>query len=261
MHETIQNLGLEESEAKVYLALLELGPSTVTEITHKAGVTRTLGYHVLQKLGWQGLVSEASGQGKKKQYSAEHPKVFLQFAQNKKHVWEKRVDDIKGILPELISLYKVAEKPTIKYQEGVVGVKNIFDETLESKSEILSILDVEGWTSPELRQWAKDYNRERSQRKIHERILALDTPAAREWIKYYQGSFQYTKYRYIKPEQLKGIVDFGGEINIYENKVVIGLLKKPHLIGISLESTVLANILKSLFELAWQVGIEEKRKK
>lgn len=53
----------------------------------------------------------------------------------------------------------------------------------------------------------------------------------------------------------------GGEINIYENKVVIVLLKKPNQMGILIESSALANLLKALFSLAWQVAIPERKKK
>lgn len=258
----IKNLGLEESEAKVYLALLELGPSTVSEITKKAGITRTLGYHVLEKLGWDGLADRASGVGAKIKYSAKHPRQLLQFIKNKRNTWERRLGEAEGQLPQLVSLFKVADKPIIHYKEGMDGVKSIFEETLESKTEIMSILDIEGWNAPELRKWGKDYNKQRSELKIRERILMLDTPAGREWMKFYKGSFKYTEYRWIKPEQLPGILDFGGEINIYEDKVTMALLRKPNQMGILIQSLALANILKALFALAWQVGIAPgKRKK
>jgi sugar-specific transcriptional regulator TrmB len=61
MENLISQLGLDETEGKVYLALLELGPATVDEITKKAGINRTLGYYALEKLGWYGLVDRATG--------------------------------------------------------------------------------------------------------------------------------------------------------------------------------------------------------
>ena len=84
----------------------------------------------------------------------------------------------------------------------------------------------------------------------------LDTKKGREWMKYYKGSLKYTNYRWIKPEKLPGIKEFGGEINIYENKVVMALLKKPNLMGVMIESRALSNILKGLFELAWTQGVK-----
>lgn len=252
---TIQELGLEETEAKVYLALLELGPSTVSEITKKAAITRTLGYHVLEKLGWYGLVDQVSGKGSKIVFSAEHPQRLVQHIKNKKNQWQRTLEKVEQKLPGLVSLYKFADKPTIRYQEGAEGIKSIFEETLKSESEILSIMDVDGWDVSDFRNWARNYNKERSEKKIHERILLLDTPIARNWLKDYQGSFKYTDYRWIKKEQLKGIDLFGGEVNIYENKVVMALLKNPNRMGVIIESAALASILKSLFELAWVSGV------
>ena len=261
MFESIKKLGLEESEARVYKAVLELGSATVSEITAKAAITRTLGYHVLEKLSVQGLVDRASGRGKKIIYSANHPRNLLQYVRNNKNKWERRIVEAEQLLPELVSLYKIAEKPTIRYQEGVAGVKSIFSESLESKTEILSILDIEGWDTPEFRVWGKDYNTERSRKKIHERILILDTPKGREWMKYYRGSFKYTQYRWIKPNQLPGIIDFGGEVNVYEDKVVMALLKKPNVMGVLIESSALSNILRGMFEIAWTVAVPTKTKK
>lgn len=261
MDKNLEQLGLDKTESKIYLALLELGPSTVSEITKKASVTRTLGYHVLQKLGWYGLVDRVSGRGSKIIFSATHPRQLVQHLQNKKNTWEKKLKEAEKLLPELISLYKIAEKPTIRFQEGLVGIKNTYSETLESKTEIFSILDIEGWDIPELRQFGKDYNRERSRRRIKERFLILDTPQAREWMKFYKGSLKYTDYRWIRSDQLPGIAEFGGEINIYEDKVAMMLLKKPNRMGIMAQSSALANILKGLFELAWQAGTPARRKR
>lgn len=259
MENLINNLGLDENEAKVYQALLEIGPSIVSQITKKAGITRTFGYQVLEKLSIYGLVNRVSGEGAKIHYAAEHPRHLVQFIQNRKNQWERRLKQAEQRLPNLISLFKVAEKPVVKYQEGIEGVKSIYSQTLESKEEILSMLDIEGWDVPEFRQWGKEYNRQRSEKKIKERILMLDTPQGRDWIKNYRGSFKYTHYRWIKPEQLPGIKEFGGEINIYENKVVMALLKKPNLMGVMIESTALTNILRGLFELAWTQGVEAKK--
>ncbi|MFA6427280.1 MAG: helix-turn-helix domain-containing protein [Candidatus Magasanikbacteria bacterium] len=258
MIEQLKNLGLEESEVQVYLALLELGPSNVSEITKKAGVTRTLGYHVLEKLGWYGLVDQTSSKGKKKIYSAQHPHRLLQFVKNKKNVWDRKVKDIESYLPNLVSLYKIADKPTVRYQMGDEGLKNIYIENLESKTEILSILDVDGWDVPEFRQFGKWYIRERVKRKIPERILMLERESVHE---YYNDPSKLTDYKWIKFSQLPGILDLGGEINIFENKVLIAITKKPNRMGILIESEVLANLIRAMFELAWQVGIPADRKR
>ena len=258
MQEELKNLGLEDSELKVYLALLELGPSTVSEITKKAKITRTLGYHVLEKLGWYGLVDQVSGKGTKIIYGAQHPQRLVQYVKNKKNQWDGKVKEIEQYLPNLVSLYKIADKPVVRYQMGDEGLKNIYIENLESKTEILSILDVDGWDVPEFRTFGKWYIKERVKRKIPERILMLERESVHE---YYSDPSKLTDYKWIKFSQLPGILDLGGEINIFENKVLIAITKKPNRMGILIESSALANILKAMFELAWQVALPVKKKK
>lgn len=255
---TIKKMGLDPTEAKVYLALLELGPSTVSEITRQAAITRTLGYHVLDKLGWYGLVDRVSGQGSKMVYTAQHPSRLLTYVKGKKAQWERKVSETESLLPELISIFKLTDKPTVRYQEGVAGVISIYNETLQSQTEILSIMDIDSWDVPEFRKFGKEYNRRRSELKITERVLQLDTPAARSWMRDYRGSFRFTDNRWIKPRQLPGIAEFGGEINIFDNKVMIAIAKKPNRIGIMIESRPLANILRAMFELAWTQGVKAR---
>ncbi|MBT3538569.1 hypothetical protein HOF40_04895 [Candidatus Parcubacteria bacterium] len=251
MQEIINKLGLEKTEAAVYTALLELGPSSVTEITKKAGVTRTLGYHVLEKLGWEGLVDESSGKNKKKIYVAQHPQQLVRYLNRKEKSWQKKVTQAKELLPDLVSLYKIGDKPTVRYQEGTRGVISLFEESLESKSEIISVLDVESWKTSEFWDWAKNYNRERNKKKIKERILILDTLAGRDWVKNYKGSRTFTVYKWIKPNDAIKLLQFGGELNVYDNKVMIAILEESKKMGIIIESAILANIIKAMYELVW----------
>ena len=256
------NAGLDETEAKVYLALLELGPSTVSGITHKAGVTRTLGYHVLEKLCWHGLADEVSSKNKKKIYTARHPHSLLQHVKNKKKQWERNLSLVEEHLPDLVSLYKIADKPVIRFCEGVEGVKEIYSETLEAKTEILSFCDIEGFCAPEFKNGTREYNRERTRRSIFERMLMLDTQFGHEWMEDYQGSLKYNNFKWIRSKDLPGIQDLGGEVNIFdENKIVILLLKPPHRMGIYIESKILANLLRTMFELAWKSGILARTKR
>jgi len=260
MQNSLAHLGLDKHEASIYEALLELGPSTVTQITKKAGITRTFGYPILEKLSEQGLVSKASGQGKKIHYAAQHPRRLVQYIENRKNQWERRLKEAENVLPDLVSIYKLAEKPTIRFQEGVQGAQSIYMESLESKEKILSIADIEGYDTPEFKKWGQEYNRQRSLRKIHEQLLLLDTPKGRRWMEDYRGSFKYTEVKWIKPEQLPGIMEFNGEINIFENKVLLMTIKKPHYMGVVIESKPLSDIFKSLFGLAWLQGISAHSK-
>ena len=53
----LKDAGLTDGEAKVYLALLELGSSTTGPIIHKSKIAKSIVYQILEKLMQKGLVS------------------------------------------------------------------------------------------------------------------------------------------------------------------------------------------------------------
>ncbi|EKD43223.1 MAG: Transcriptional regulator, TrmB [uncultured bacterium] len=261
MHEILTKLGLDETESKVYLAMLELGPSTVSQITRKAMITRTLGYHVLEKLGWKGLVNRTAGSNKKMIYAAEHPQRLLAYLKNQRSLWDRRLHEAEDKLADFVSLSRLGEKPLVRYQEGAEGLKSIYAESLAAKTEILAITDYEAWAGQEFSKNQRDYLKERCRLKIHERILTIDTPTTRRCIKdWYKNAMKYSHFRFIKPEDISVIDTFWGEVNVFNNKVMMSL-HKPGRIGILIESTPLTNLLKSLFEMAWRSGKPYEEKK
>src|SRR4051812_6506264 len=78
----IEEFGLSEKEARVYLASLMLGPAGVQRIADQAGIKRVTTYVILESLIHVGLVSQ-SLRGKKTFFVAEDP-VSLQRLLEKK---------------------------------------------------------------------------------------------------------------------------------------------------------------------------------
>lgn len=250
------SLGLTDNESRVYQALLELGPARVSAISKKAELNRTTSYDILERLMLYGLVAPASGEGSRKQYAAEHPTRLIQHLERQQRTAERTLAKVKEQLPELALLYKTIKKPSIKFFEGEEGVKQIYLDTLTSKTEILSILDIEGWATSDLLKWGQWYNRQRTIKKIPERILAIENETTFQWLTHYPTALTYTKYKFI-PQGL--FHPFNGEVNVYEQKVMIALPKKPNPMGILIQSQDLANSLKTVFELAWQSLPERKK--
>src|SRR3989338_185182 len=93
----LQNLGLNEKEAEVYLACLELGSATVQEVSDKAGVKRTSVYNFLEDMKARGFISEVR-HGKRILLVPEEPHVLLKKAEEQKKQLEEA-------LPEFMSIY------------------------------------------------------------------------------------------------------------------------------------------------------------
>lgn len=246
----LTNLGLKEHEVKVYLALLELGKGTVTDIGKIAGINRTTGYDVLERLCFYGIASRATA-GKKRLYAAEPPHRLKQFLENKKRQAERRLEDLGGLLGDLQSLYKTDLKPVIKFAHGKEEMKNIYLHVLDAKSEVYSILNLKGYAEvfDEIGTYQSE---ERAKKKIKERVLAIDSDTARAWYdKTYKNKKtrrENTEYRWLKWDARYATA---GEINIFDDKV-IGMLSKPsENVAFEIQSQNFADFLKIVFEIAW----------
>ena len=79
----LKEIGLSESEKKVYLTLLELGDSTRGDIVNKSGVTGSKVYELLEKLQEKGLVSIYIKE-KVKHFKPTNPKQLLNYIEDKK---------------------------------------------------------------------------------------------------------------------------------------------------------------------------------
>lgn len=252
--EQLKTLGLNANEARVYLALLEKGKGTVTDIAHAAKLNRTTGYDILERLALYGLANRAIAEGgkNKRVYTAEPPSRLNQFLLNKKHAIEQRLNKLPDLLPDLQSLYKTTLKPTIKFFEGRDGIKNIYWHTLQAKSAIYSILDLSDYL-PEFDQFGKEYVRERARLGIYEKVLVVRNNAAEEfYTTTYVGKKRhqkYTEYRWLEHE-----VPFSpaAEVNIYDDMVMGVLVKPGENMAFEIESASFANSLKIIFEIAWE---------
>jgi sugar-specific transcriptional regulator TrmB len=104
----LTTLGYSEKEARVYLACLELGPSSVAAIAERAGVKRPTAYVLLEALSLRGLV-KASDSGRKGEMVALHPKRILELLEEEKRQAELRHGIFSVILPKLHAALEGAE--------------------------------------------------------------------------------------------------------------------------------------------------------
>ena len=118
-------IGFADKEAMVYLALLEMGPSTVSEIGRQAKINRTTGYDIVEMLCSKGLAN-ALGEGSIKKYVAENPEKIIALSQAQFEEAKNQFEASKKLLPELKSIFQKAEKPRVKFYEGKEEMKQAF---------------------------------------------------------------------------------------------------------------------------------------
>ncbi len=122
----LTEIGLEEREARVYLACLELNQSTVLPIATKAGIKRTYTYDILESLQKKGLVAYVEQKGRRR-YSAEDPAKL-------ENILKTRLQSFRDVLPEIRSIYnRSTSKPKVRFYEGQEAVRPLYEELAHTK--------------------------------------------------------------------------------------------------------------------------------
>jgi len=124
----LRKLGLTEKEVKIYLAGLELGPSSVQKLAQKIGLSRPTAYEIIKKLEDKRLFAETT-QNKKRYFVAQSPKRILGILRVQKKEIEEREREFIRIIAALESEY-------LKEEKGVEIFKG--REGLNSLAEIIS---------------------------------------------------------------------------------------------------------------------------
>lgn len=238
----LTTLGFSSKEASVYLALLELGPSTTTEISRRAGINRTTGYDILESLSSDGLVNPI-GETKIQKFVAENPDKVIVFLENKIKQGEERLKQAYNLLPELFSLYNTEEKPKIKYYEGVEKIKEVFEDTLTAKVEIVGYAVGTDAFQAVGEEYLRDYFKRRVEKNIKVRVIAPDDP---DTLKVTAHDKEELRESFVVPRDK---FYFTTETNIYNNKVLIMSWKEKF--AVLIESKEIADAQKKVFELAW----------
>jgi len=246
----LEDLGLQGNEAKIYLSLLEIGEATVTQICKNAGLNRTTGYDILERLCLYGVINKGVG-GKKRLYIAESPAHLEQFLENKKRRAERRVQEFKNILPELKAVYKTELKPVIKIVEGVEAMRQMAYNELDAKGVIYSLVNLKNYAET-FDEMGSHRSLERFRRGIKERCLSIDSETARQWYeKTYKGKKrrqENTEYRWLPWDKRYSTA---GEVAVYNDKVMGVLSKSSENVAFEIQSKTFADFLKIIFEMAW----------
>ena len=203
----LEELGLSSAEAKIYLALLELGQSKTGRIIDQTKLQSSTVYHVLGSLIEKGVVTYVH-RGKLKYYQAERPESFYAFLEEKKR-------KLASVMRELKEKEKLSTlKQNAKVYEGINGVRTAFNDVLSTmkKGEEYYFFQfpIEKLRNEKVQLFLKNYHLRRSESGI--RVKGLGSPECRTLM---QGiySLPHTKVRYLDNPAPTVVV-------IYKNKTL-----------------------------------------
>jgi HTH-type transcriptional regulator, sugar sensing transcriptional regulator len=256
LKKTLEYIGFSEKEVSVYLALLELGKGTVTEISRKAGINRPTGYHILASLEAKELV-KVSGKEPKQEYVAESPDQIEKMLLKKIENDQSFIKEARKIIPELKSIHNVTDRPKVLFYEGREGMEKVYEDTLTSTEPIRAYASVENMHKG-MPGYFPEYYKRRAGKGIAIRAIIPDSETGRDRKSLDSKEMRETA---LVPTD---VFNFSPEINIYDDKVMIASWREK--LGIIIKSSEIAEAMKKIYELAWaeakrqdaQIGNEKK---
>ncbi|MEI7425564.1 MAG: helix-turn-helix domain-containing protein [Candidatus Moraniibacteriota bacterium] len=240
----LENLDLSANEAKVYLAALELGETSVERLSKKSGVKRTTVYLAVESLGKKGLISQSKRKNKAFYY-AENPQKI-------KNKLEEKIEAANRLMPQLLSITNLIDKkPVIRFFDGEEGIKEVFRDFANSPVKETYSWYSETWLENFDVKWINEiYIPLRIKNKIWVNSLHPDNEQFKEISK--KNTEQFRRLKAVDPTFFKITIS----LTLYGNNKV-GIMSFDEQFGLIIESQKIYESLLSIHKTMWNM-IPEK---
>jgi len=159
----LEELGLTNTEIKVYLTLLEIGSSSAGILLEKSRLPNSTLHRDLNSLINRGLISFVR-EGKRKVYQATNPENFISFIDDKKRRFLE-------LLPQLKQKQNsIRNEEMAGVYKGIRGIKEVYSMIINSKGKEYNTFgggyitsEVMGW------EWWVNLHKRRVENKIPSR--------------------------------------------------------------------------------------------
>jgi HTH-type transcriptional regulator, sugar sensing transcriptional regulator len=245
--QSLEKLGLNKNEAKVYLALLYKGQATAAELVKSVGVHRNIIYDNLEKLMDKGLVSVVNDI--KRIFIAQKPSAIVEFLESKKSLVDKEITLAKDMIPEINHLLASHNtKQDVQVFRGVGGLKKVLAELVQAKISWSIGITNESVKALGETYW-KNYNAKKKETKTEEYLL-------------WNADFKNTvisknnkSHHRVLPKELDQVT----ETLIWDNKVAIMTYSQEPIVVLN-ENKEIFKMHKKHFDFLWKLSKEKKVK-
>ena len=235
-------LGFSDKKAALYLAILEMGMGSASELANAAGIKRTTVYDLLDELTDDRLVS-ITFNGNKRNFTAEPP-------ENLQHLAMERLQVVDQILPGLKELFRSnMQLPRIRYYEGVEGIRYVHEELLKVKSrEYFYFGSITGFVDALGREYLENFVRRRICRKIWSNAIRIRTHEI-DSPDLLPGNDNYRRVKYLS----RSLPDNVANLTLYDGKIAICATSHENYAMI-VESQEMFTILKLVWDCMWDAA-------
>lgn len=251
MNELFARLNCSATQAKIYLLLLELGPSIASMLAKRARIKRVTVYGALEGLVQKGLV-ETFKKNHVSYYQANSPEVIanmldlqLEEEQRFNKRAHKKIEELKE-LQQSSAVPIIEVKDVIRYYQGQDAVNTLIQENLQLKDKTQYCIGLSGYHSLKIEGQWKSYIKNRVKKGMKVLSIQANTPEGKKYQARDEKELRQTKL--IPPEKCPD----HGELNIIGDHIILFTREEDESQGVKITNKKIAKILKKLFELAWE---------
>lgn len=252
---TLKQLGLNTKELKIYLSLIQSGPSPVQNISRATSISRSTVYQRIENLRNRGLVNFEQGQ-KGTVVRAIHPKKLKELIASRVEQSKKLATDFESILPELLQLYQpTTTKTKVMHFEGIEGLRRmIYNYEMEAKSKNLY-----GYTTIKIENtlgvnFIKKYHKKFIRKEYKDHYILSDNKENQKFLKNIENFKPYKLKRVFVRTLPPKTFDPKVTVSIYDDKYAIMLMKAGKPFGVIIQNLEIANHQMQIFKILWQMA-------
>lgn len=245
--------GLSDKEQTIFLILVKHQWQTVLQLARLSTIKRSSIYRILESLEQKGLI-EVQVDHKTTYYQASSPQSFESLAIHD----AQRIKQMQAALPDLhLQLQLLAKiqphsQTAVHFYRGIHGIRTLEWRTCAYPNSEMLIFGTNQWSNVMGFDFAERIRQERVEKNIHLRELLNPKTLTKEsingtWTNNLIFLQQHYHGRLIEPQ----ILSITTEIIILPDSLTIFSFQANEMVGIELESAMLANMLKQFFEMIW----------
>jgi HTH-type transcriptional regulator, sugar sensing transcriptional regulator len=242
MLKELQDLGLSEKEARIYLAALEIGRATADQLAKHAKIKRPTTYVQLESLMKMGLMSTYE-EDKKTYFAPESPELLTRLLQKQKESISSKESELKSLLPQLLRQFESAgERPVVRFFPGKAGIESVREDVLSTKEKQMYVIYSHDSNLSNIfsKQEIDSYTDKRNEQGIRSRAIYTNS-------EYFKTAWvdNITEVRLLSSLQLTM------DIRLFDNKVAL-FSTEGTLFALVIESQQAAASIKQIFEFLWE---------
>lgn len=237
----LRRLGLSQTEAKLYLALVRLGTCDVQKLVEETGFYKANVYNALERLVGKGMISKVI-EGNRRIYQLQRPEALVEYVQNKKADLDVEEELAKAIVREVEKTKKLLRfTETATVFRGIAGVKQIYAEIVNEK------LDYLVFGSPkESEQIIEGYywqNLHAKQKEYGIKAKMIFHKSLRHWKKIMPKNLIEVRFLHEEFEPLTETTIYGNKVAfvVWTDKPVVTIIHNEHV----------ANSYRQVFKNLW----------